>query len=90
MLAEIAEIVNKVIFVNAGKANTKDVKKKKTCQLGIRLDEDFADKLKVFEATTGIPQAVLARASLEAALNFYLQNGKIEFPLRCVSADFGE
>lgn len=63
------------------------MKKKKTCQLGIRLDEDFAEKLKAFEATTGIPQAVLARAALEAALSFYLQNGKIEFPLRCVPAD---
>lgn len=63
------------------------MKKKKICQLGIRLDEDFAEKLKAFEESTGIPQAVLARAALEAALNFYSQNGKITFPLRCITVD---
>ena len=63
------------------------VKKKKVCQLGIRLDEDFAERLREFEDATGIPQAALARAALEAALNFYGANGKITFPLRCVSVD---
>jgi len=63
------------------------VKKKKICQLGIRLDEDFAERLKSFEAATGIPQAALARAALEAALNFYSENGKITFPLRCLSVE---
>lgn len=58
--------------------------KKKTYQLGVRMDEDLLARLRRFEEQTGISSSALARATLESALDYFEQEKEIVFPLRCV------
>lgn len=60
--------------------------KKKTYQLGVRMDEDLLARLRKFEEQTGISSSALARATLESALDYFETQNEIAFPLRCVPA----
>jgi len=60
--------------------------KKKTYQLGVRMDEDLLARLRNFEERTGISSSALARATLESALDYFEAKNEIAFPLRCVPA----
>jgi len=62
--------------------------KKKTYQLGVRMDEDLLARLRNFEERTGISSSALARATLESALDYFEAKNEIAFPLRCVPAGF--
>jgi len=58
--------------------------KKKTYQLGVRMDEDLLARLRRFEEQTGISSSALARATLESALDYFESEKEIVFPLCCV------
>ena len=58
--------------------------KKKTYQLGVRMDEDLLARLRAFEEQTGISSSALARATLESALDYFETEREIVFPLCCV------
>lgn len=58
--------------------------KKKTYQLGVRMDEDLLARLRAFEKQTGISSSALARATLESALDYFEEEKEIVFPLCCV------
>ena len=58
--------------------------KKKTYQLGVRMDEDLLARLKAFEKQTGISSSALARATIESALEYFEAEKEIVFPLSCV------
>lgn len=61
----------------------KDVPKK-TLQIGVRIDEQLAKRLREFEEITAVPPSQLARSALEAALRSFERNGEISFPLYCL------
>lgn len=62
--------------------------KKKTYQLGVRMDEDLLARLRRFEKATGISSSALARATLESALDYFEAKKQIVFPLCCAPKTF--
>lgn len=58
--------------------------KKKTYQLGVRMDEDLLARLRAFEKQTGVSSSALVRATLESALDYFEAEKEIVFPLCCV------
>lgn len=63
---------------------------KKNLQIGVRIDEELARRLKAFEEATGIPPSSLARSATEAALNWFEHSGQISFPLACLPKPIAE
>lgn len=57
---------------------------KKNLQIGVRIDEDLAERLDLFESKTGIPPSMLARSALQAALDSFETEGHISFPLTMI------
>jgi hypothetical protein len=53
----------------------------KTKIIGVRVDENTERRLAKFEEKTLIESVALARAAIDASLNFFEEHGYIHFPL---------
>lgn len=49
--------------------------------LGVRIDQATEKRLERFESVTKVEAVTLARAALDAALDYFDENGGIRFPL---------